>query len=169
LCVPVDAAIRPWRTATFVAASIALLELVGLVVVLAVLFGGPLTKSVRHHAAANSAAAAVSPRAPARIVRTPAVARLSRAHTHVLVLNGNGRSGAAADQALSLETLGYAAPATGNAKRANYVASIVMYRPGYRSEASRLARDAGIKVVSPLDGLRAADLKGSQLALIVGT
>ena len=44
-----------------------------------------------------------------------------------------------------------------------------MYRPGYRSEATRLARDAGIKVVSPLDGLRAADLKGSQLALIVGT
>jgi hypothetical protein len=165
----VDAAIRPWRTATFVAASIALLELVGLIVVLAVLFGGPLTKSVHRHAAAKSGAVAVSSHAPARVVRTPAVAHLSRARTHVLVLNGNGRSGAAADQALSLETLGYAAPATGNARRTDYAASIVMYRPGYRAEATRLARDAGIRVVSPLDGLRAADLKGSQLALIVGT
>jgi LytR cell envelope-related transcriptional attenuator len=165
----VDAAIRPWRTATFVAASIALLELVGLIVVLAVLFGGPVAKSVRHHAVAKAAAAAVSPRTSARVMRTPAVARLSRAHTRVLVLNGNGRSGAAAQQALSLEVLGYPHSTTRNAKRSDYVASIVMYRPGYRPEAVRLARDAGIKLVSPLDGLRAADLKSSQLALIVGT
>ena len=102
-------------------------------------------------------------------MRTPAVARLSRARTRVLVLNGNGRSGAAAQQALSLQVLGYPDGPTGNAKRSDYVASIVMYRPGYRYEAVRLARDTGVKVVSPLDGLRAADLKGSQLALIVGT
>jgi LytR cell envelope-related transcriptional attenuator len=166
----VDAAIRPWRTATFVAAAIALLELVGLIVALGVLVGGPLTKNVRHRAAAKaSSAAAVKPHAPARVVRAPAVARLSRAHTHVLVLNGNGRSGAAAQQALSLEVLGYPHSTTRNAKRSDYVASIVMYRPGYRPEAVRLARDAGIKLVSPLDGLRAADLRGSQLALIVGT
>jgi LytR cell envelope-related transcriptional attenuator len=165
----VDAAIRPWRTATFVAAAIALLELVGLVVVLGVLFGGSLTNGVRHGAAAKASAAAVKPHAAARVVRAPVVARVTRAHTHVLVLNGNGRSGAAAQQALSLEVLGYPRALTGNAKRLDYAASIVMYRPGYRPEAVRLARDAGIKVVSPLDGLRAADLKGSQLALILGT
>lgn len=164
-----DAAIRPWRTATFVAATIALLELVGLVVALAVLFGGPLTKSVRQRAAATAPAAAVTPHATARAVPAPAVARLPRARTRVLVLNGNGRTGAASQQALSLQVLGYPKPPTGNAKRSDYAASIVMYRPGYRPEAVRLARDVGVELVSPLDGLRAADLKGSQLALIVGT
>jgi hypothetical protein len=86
----------------------------------------------------------------------------------VLVLNGNGRQGAAGQQAISLQVLGYAVAATGNAKRTD-AATIVMYRPGYRPEAVRLARDTGIKLVGPLDGLRTADLKGSQLAVIVGT
>jgi hypothetical protein len=43
-----------------------------------------------------------------------------------------------------------------------------MYRPGFEGEARRLARDLGIKRVAPLDGLRASELQGAHLALIVG-
>jgi hypothetical protein len=43
-----------------------------------------------------------------------------------------------------------------------------MYRPRYEREATRLARDLGIKRVSPLDGLRARQLQGAHLAYIVG-
>ena len=39
---------------------------------------------------------------------------------------------------------------------------------GRRPEALRLARDLGIRLVSPLDGLRPRDLLGAQLAVVVG-
>jgi hypothetical protein len=166
----VEAAIRPWRTATLVASAIALAELAALVVAALLLFSGPLARGVRHHAAVQAAAAATPPVVrKARVVAAPAVARLPRARTRVFVLNGNGRTGAAAQASTTLQTLGYPQGPTGNAKRSDYHSSIVMYRPGYRPEALRLAHDAGIRLVGPLDGLRAADLRGSQLALIVGT
>ncbi len=43
-----------------------------------------------------------------------------------------------------------------------------MYRPGFRAEGLRLARDLGIKVVGPLDGIHTGALDGGQLAVIVG-
>ena len=43
-----------------------------------------------------------------------------------------------------------------------------MYRAGRRPEAVRLARDLGIRMVSPLDGVRPRDLLGAQLAVVVG-
>ena len=52
---------------------------------------------------------------PARVVAPPAVPRLARARMHVLVLNGNGRAGAANTEAVRLQTLGYPAITTGNA------------------------------------------------------
>jgi hypothetical protein len=168
----VEAAIRPWRTATFVASAIAIAELVALVVAVLALVSGPLARGVKRHAAAQATAAATAAPAPKpvmRVVQPPPVARLPRARTNVLVLNGNGRQGAAGDEAISLQVLGYRVSATGNAPRSDYSASMVMFRPGYRPEALRLARDAGIRVVGPLDGLRVRDLKGSQLAVIVGT
>jgi hypothetical protein len=42
-----------------------------------------------------------------------------------------------------------------------------MYRPGYRGEALRLARDLRIKIVGPLDGLRIRDLMGAHVALVI--
>ena len=45
--------------------------------------------------------------------------------------------------------------------------SVVMYRPGYRGEALRLARDLRIKIVGPLDGLRIGDLMGAHVAVVV--
>ena len=164
-----EAAIRPWRTATFVASAIALAELAALVVVVLYLVGGPLARGIRHEAAVKAAARVAAPVRAARVVEAPVVPRLARARTRVLVLNGNGRAGAAAQEAIALQTLGYPIGATGNARRSAHGPSIVMYRPGYRPEAQRLAHDAGIRLVGPLDGLRIADLKGSQLALIVGS
>ena len=45
---------------------------------------------------------------------------------------------------------------------------MVMYRGRFRPEAIRLAKDLGIKIVTPLDGLSATTLEGAQVAVIVG-
>ena len=44
-----------------------------------------------------------------------------------------------------------------------------MYRPGFAGEGRRLARDIGVKIVGPLDGLRKSDLHGAQLVFILGS
>ena len=87
----------------------------------------------------------------------------------MLVLNGNGRNGAAGAQAASLRMHGYPVAAVGIAKRNDYAASIVMYRPGFGREAQRLAHDMGIKIVSGLDGVQPSQLHGARLLLIVGS
>jgi hypothetical protein len=43
-----------------------------------------------------------------------------------------------------------------------------MYRRGFEGEAQRLARDLGVKVVSPLDGVRPKQLHGAHTVLILG-
>jgi hypothetical protein len=160
----------PWRTTAIVASALAALELVGLLVFGAVLIGRPFAHHTREQAIETAAAVAVGrkPQSHTRLPAAPKVPRLSRSHTGVLVLNGNGEQGAAGDEAQTLRTLGYRVGGTRNAARMDYPATIVMYRPGYRLEARRLARDAGIRAVRPLDGLRPASLRGSQLAVIVG-
>jgi hypothetical protein len=86
----------------------------------------------------------------------------------VIVLNGNGSPGAASDRADLVQTKGYLIAGTANAPRTDFARSVVMYRPGYRPEARRLARDFGIGRVAPLDGLRPSDLQGAHIAFIVG-
>jgi hypothetical protein len=160
-----DAAI-PWRRTALVATGVAVLELLVLVAIGVVAIGRPLARHARERPVVVAEAPARVPQQHVQAV--PVVPRLTRARTSVLVLNGNGRQGAASLEAQALETLGYRIGATGNARRTSYARSLVMYRPGYRPEALRLARDAGIRVVGPLDGLRASDLGRSQLAVIVG-
>jgi hypothetical protein len=164
--------VRPWRTATLVVTGIAALELVLLIGAGSVLLGrriiphlggsaSPAARSgagARHHAVAAPA--------PRRVpVGTP---RLTRAQTSVLVLNGNGRTGAAGAEARLLRGRGYAIRGVGNARRSDYATTIVMYRPGYRAEGFRLGRDLGARMVTPLDGLRSSGLHGAKLVLIVG-
>ena len=67
------------------------------------------------------------------------------------------------------QVLGYRIGGARNAERSDYAASIVMFRPGYRPEALRLAHDLGVRLVTPLDGLLPSQLHGAQLALIIGT
>ena len=82
--------------------------------------------------------------------------QLARGETSVIVLNGNGVSGAAHATASQVEARGYSIGDVGNANRTDYTRSVVMYRPGHRGEALRLARDLRIRIVGPLDGMTCA-------------
>jgi hypothetical protein len=164
-----DALIRPWRTATLVASLVAAVELVLLLAVAFVLLAKPLSRAMQSRAEKTAFAPPHRIAAAAhRAKRQLALPKLLRGETNVLVLNGNGRAGAAGRAAAQLQGLGYRVRSTGNARRQDYATSVVMYRSGYAPEAARLARDLHVKVVGPLDGLKPAALKGAQLAIILG-
>jgi hypothetical protein len=169
--------VRPWRRATFVATSIAAVEFVLLVVCGAVLVAGPLSRAVQRaaerHVRSESRKAVFHPPAPVRkeIARqhaAPPKPSRTRAETKVLVLNGNGRTGVAHAEAARLQSLGYAIAGAADARRHDYATSLVMYRPGYRPEGVRLARDLHVTVVGPLDGVPRSALHGGQVAVILG-
>lgn len=161
-----------WRTATLVASAVAALELVLLVVAGFVLLAKPLARHGEAAAASRRAAEVkAQPASPVPVTRPPERMRtpsLSRAETSVLVLNGNGLTGAAGSEAARVKQLGYTVTRVGDAARMDYPASVVMYRPGFKPEGVRLARDLGIDVVGPLDGVRVRELRGAQAAVIVG-
>ena len=147
------------------------MELVLLLGAVTLLFAKPLSRAVQHRAEVSALAPAKQKKklpAAVRTTATAAVPKLTRAQTSVIVLNGNGRSGAAAMGAARLHAFGYVIAGTGNARRQDYAASVVMYRPGYRGEGLRLARDLKVKVVGPLDGLKPGALMGGQLAIVIG-
>ena len=161
--------VRPWRTATLVASLIAAAELVLLVVCGAVIVARPLAHAVQHHAQKVAYAQPARVRQEiARQVAPPPAPTHPRAKTKVLVLNGNGRNGAAHAEASKLQSLGYQVAGAADAKRHDYATSVVMYRPGFRSEGVRLAHDLHVGVVGPLDGLGLPALHGGQLAVIIG-
>ncbi len=146
-----------WRTIAVVVAGIATLELVGLVVAGTALVAKPVAAHAR---AAAEKQAATKPTVPARPT-------LPRHSVRVTVLNGNGVAGAAAAAASRVRAHGYKIGLVGNAQ-GGYGRSVVVYRGAFRREAVRLAHELGIGLVSPLDGLRARDLHGAQLAVMVG-
>ena len=165
--------VRPWRTATLVATAVAGLELVLLIVAGMILFGRSLAPQIHSAAVAHAAAAKKETSAPpAPATRRPdhkiAATTLSRGQTAVLILNGNGVSGAAAQAAALVRARGYVVKAVGNAPRTGYPASRVMYRPGFEGEAKRFAKDLNVAQVGPLDGFRPAQLHGGHLVLILG-
>lgn len=162
--------IRPWRTAAFVAASVAAVELIVLVVVGGALIAKPAAgspgsagKPATKAASANTHAKATPTKA-----RAAAVAHLSRGKVTVLVLNGNGRQGAAASTAARVSRRGYRIGGVANAPRTDFTRSLVMYRRGFEGEGKRLANDLGIRIVGPLDGLRASQLHGAHTVVVVG-
>jgi hypothetical protein len=167
---PTDALVRPWRVATLVASLVAAVELVGLVVLGFLLLAKPLAHAIQHHATASSTAATASRSIVHRLARPTPVGkpRHTRAHTGVLVLNGNGRAGAAHVEAARLHALGYRIRGAANAPRSDYATTVVMYRPRWAAEGHRLARDLHVSVVGPIDGLRASRLDGAQLVVLLG-
>lgn len=163
-----EALVRPWRIAAFVAVAIAAVELV----VLLVIGGNALLHTVSHRVEHAATQRALGPTAAqTRTVRhhaRPPAARLPRSHVRVLVLNGNGRTGAAAAAATRVRRHGYKIGDVGNARKL-VGRSIVMYRPGFAGEGRRLARDLRVKIVGPLDGMRKRDLHGAQVVFILGS
>ncbi len=85
----------------------------------------------------------------------------------MLVLNGNGRTGAAAPPRRGFTRKGYKIGAVTNAPQL-VPRSIVMYRPGFAGEGRRLGGDLGVKLVTPLDGMRAGQLGRAQVVFILG-
>ncbi len=163
--------VRPWRRATFVASAIAAVELVGLLVCLLVIVAKPLAHAVQHHAQKVAASTPLPAHVRKEIKRQaapPPQPAVSRHQTKVLVLNGNGRNGAAHAEAARLQSLGYRIAGAADAKRHDYATSVVMYKTGFRAEGVRLAHDLHLTVVGPLDGLGPKTLEGGQLAVIIG-
>jgi hypothetical protein len=164
---------QPWRSAALVAACVAAVEL-GLLLVLGFVFFGKYFAGEVEKATDRAAvvqAAVERDKSQARGGGAKAERRkpvLGRRETSVIVLNGNGVAGAAGSAAEGVRERTYVIAGTGNAPRSDFARSIVMYRPGFDREAARLARDAGVKRVAPLDGIRIRDLQGAHLALIVG-
>jgi hypothetical protein len=156
----------PWRTATLVASALAALELVVLVVLGVMLLAEPVSQQVRQAAQAKALAPI---KAKPRTVAPVGKPKLSRAKTSVIVLNGNGRTGAAASSAEAVRRFGYTIGTVGNAPRTDFTRTVVMFRKGYRPEGVRLAKDLNVKIVGPLDGLQPKDLLGAHVALVVGS
>jgi hypothetical protein len=166
-----DTPVHPWRTAALAAAVVAAVELVLLIVVGGALIAKP--SSTAHAAAAKRthvARAASTPKPVAAKAHRAAAAQpeLTRRHVKVVVLNGNGRQGAAAATADRASRRGYRIGTVGNASRRDVTRSLVMYRRGFEGEGRRLARDLGIKIVGPLDGIRPRQLHGAQTVVVVG-
>ncbi len=151
---PAEALVQPWRTATLVAVGVALVEF-ALVVALAVTLLG-----------SGDSAPATPTKHVAKHPRPTTI--LTREKTSVLILNGNGRAGAAADEAEIVKSMRYRVADVGNATRSDYGRSTVLYPPGREREARRLAKDVGIKLVGPLDGMKRSKLHGATVALILG-
>jgi hypothetical protein len=149
----------PWRAAALAAGIVALVELT----VLLALAGAHL---FRVHHGATSLAAATKPVGgpPDKAVTRPLRAR---SRISVLVLNGNGVSGAAGTEATQLLARGYrhAVPADAST---TYAQSVVLFQPGWQREAERLARDVGIQAATPLDVRLPGSERGYQVVLILG-
>ena len=164
-----DALIRPWRTAAYVAAAIAAVELV----LLLVIGGGAVMGAVSDRlelAAQERVLAPAKPvkKAAAHRPTPPPAAKLPRSRTVVMVLNGNGRTGAAAVAAARVHSRGYQVGVVGNAPR-QVARSIVMYKPGFVGEGGRLAKYLGVALVGPLDGMRARELGRAHVVFILGS
>jgi len=168
-------AIRPWRIVAIVAMGIAAAELIVLVVGGFAVLGHSMAREAKRTAvrtptrpAARPKPAAVHTAMPKPKKKPAGRPHLTPAQLSVMVMNGNGRTGAAGLEANLVRARGYGVGDLGNAKRSDYTRSVVMYKPGFAPEAARLAHDLGISLVSPLDGMKASELGGSQLVVVVG-
>jgi hypothetical protein len=153
----------PWRTATFAVAAVAAVELVALIAI------GGVRLAPSHHATPVVKSHARTTRPVRHVASVPSHPLRPRAHVRVLVMNGNGVSGAASSAAQRLEVEGYRIGGATNAPRHDYARSMVLYVPGWVKEARRLAHDTGVRLVAPVDGMRPSRLRGSKIVLLLGS
>ncbi len=142
-----------WRFAALVASALALAILAGLVLT---------------HRPAQTRPVAATGRVPKRQPATPPVPLRPRSHISVLVLNGNGISGAAGSEAASILAWGYRQAIPTDAPSLDYARSLVLYRPGWQREAERLAREVRIPTVATLDGRLAPEYAHVPLLVVLG-
>ena len=159
-----DPAAQRWRTTALVAAGMAVLELIVIAVVSAALIGNGTSTHPRAARPVHLTRAEAARRSSAPVK----VSRLPRSKTTVVVLNGNGRTGAAGTMATLVRTRGYKIGSVANAPRNDYPRNVVMYRRGFRAEGVRLAKDMRVRVVGPDDGLQRGLFGRAQLTVIVG-
>jgi hypothetical protein len=152
-----------WRKATIAVTVFAALEFVALAGLGVALLGNPLASHFK-----AEAAAAAEPRVRTAPEKLPTKTTLSRSQTSVIVLNANGRAGAASEMADRLSGRGYLIASTGNAPE-HSARTLIMYRRGYAAEGLRLGRDLRVKLVTPLDGMRPSQLAGAHLVVLIGT
>jgi hypothetical protein len=162
-----DALIRPWRTAAYIAVAVAVAELLLLVVIGGGALMGALSDRLQLAAQERVLAPAPQRKPAARKAAPVAVVKVPRSRTVVMVLNGNGRTGAAAAAASRVQSRGYRIGTVGNAPR-QVSRSLVMYKPGFAGEGKRLGRDLGVKAVGPLDGMRAGQLGRAHVVFVLG-
>lgn len=154
----------PWRAAALVAGVLAFAELAGLLALAGVrLFPVHRAASATH---ATSTPAAVQTPKTSVTHQQPLRAR---SRVSVLVLNGNGIAHAAGNEATALLRRGYRKTDAADAPSQGYARSLVLFRPGWEREAQRLAHDAGIRAVAPLDGRLVPTERSFQLVLILGS
>ena len=140
----------PWRLATLVASAVALAILAGLVLT---------------HRPVQPRPVSDTGRVPTRQAVTPL---RPRSRLSVLVLNGNGASGAAGTEATTILARGYRHAIPSDATQLDYARSLVLFRPGWQREAERLARDVKIPTVATLDGRVAPEYAHVPLIVILG-
>jgi hypothetical protein len=166
-----DELVRPWRLAAFIAGSVAAVELLILLAIGGGAFFEAMSDKLRLEATERALAPAKREE-PKPAARKPAVAtakiRLPRGRVVVRVLNGNGRTGAAATAASRVRKRGYKIGFVGNAARSDFPRNLVMYKPGFAGEARRFGHDLGVEHVLPLDGMRPRELGRAQVVFILG-
>lgn len=143
----------PWRLVALVLSALALVVLAALV--------------LAHGHAQTRPVAATGP-VPKRHPATPQPPLRPRSSISVLILNGNGVSGAAGNEATSITAWGYRQAIPADAPSSGYPRSLVLYRPGWQREAERLAREVRIPTVATLDGRLAPEYAHVPLLVILG-
>lgn len=150
------------------AVAVAAVELLLLLVIGGGKLAGYVTDRVQLAAKESVVVAQAGPAPAARKkAQPPAVAQRPRSKTVVMVLNGNGRTGAAASAASRVSSRGYRIGEVTNAPQ-QVPRSLVMYRPGFAGEGTRLGKDLGVRLVTPLDGMRVNALRGAHVVFILG-
>ena len=168
-----DRLIRPWRTAALVACAVAAIELLILVVVGGALIAKPSTAGTTRPTAKHQAATASTARRAKAVPRQEAARSdpgcAPRPPQGVRARAQRQRApGRRGGDCVPCFRRGYRIGGVANAPSSDFTRSLVMYRRGFEGEGRRLARDLGIRIVGPLDGLRVSQLHGSHAVVVVG-
>lgn len=96
-----------------------------------------------------------------------AAAKVKPAEIEVSVLNGTAVPGLAASYGDKVEGKGFSLGAVTNSSE-SFAESVVMFRPGHKTEARKVAKQLGISKLQPMSGEIESVSAGADVAVIVG-